>query len=178
MGRHSKAGAPLDADGFAALLDAQYDSIFAFAYRALGNRQDAEDLTQDVCLSLPRRLQGWRGQSSLTTWLYRIVANAAIDRMRRRALEARTAPQWADLHMAERANDAARADRHGWLQNALTTLPEDLRITAALLVDEGMSQAAAAEILDIKPGTVAWRMSEIKRLLRIAAQAEDMTDAQ
>ena len=51
----------------------------------------------------------------------------------------------------------------------MQALPEDLRLTAALLVEEDMTQAQAAEILDVAPGTVAWRMSQVKSRLKSIA---------
>lgn len=154
------------ADDFERFLEDHYDSIFAFAWRVMGSREDAEDLTQDVCLSLPRKLLGFRGDCKPKTWLYRIVTNAAIDALRKKKRSARVVEEHSlELHnMVEEGRE--RAERYSWLRQAISELPDDLRITAALLVEQGLSQAEAAECLDIAPGTISWRMSEIKKMLQ------------
>lgn len=168
--KNSDKAPETDAD-FVAFLDAHYDRIFAYAWRILGNREDAEDLTQDICLSLPHKLEGFRGGCAVSTWLYRIVSNGAIDLMRKRSTLTKNAQSWADSLSDAEQDGRERRVRQEWLQTAMLSLPEDLRVTAALLVEEGMTQARAAEILDCAPGTVAWRMSEIK--VHLAKLAEE-----
>jgi len=63
--------------------------------------------------------------------------------------------------------------RLSWLQSALSTLSEDLRATAALTLGEQMNFAEAAEVLGIAEGTVAWRMSEIRRRLKTLASKDN-----
>ena len=61
-----------------------------------------------------------------------------------------------------------------WLAETMRNLPPELRDTVALTLGEELSQADAAEALGISEGTVAWRMSEVKKRLRTMAQAEGM----
>lgn len=157
---------------FAALLARHYDRLYGLCWRLTGDRAEAEDLTQDICASLPARLQGWRAEARFTTWLYRVAVNAAHDRRRRRATHARAASGWGNWEInrqAELAEDAAQQD---WLAAAMARLPEDLRDTLALTLGEGLSQAETASILNISEGTVAWRMSEVRKRLRALAQEE------
>ena len=157
---------------FSALLARHYDRLYGLCWRLTGDRAEAEDLTQDICASLPTRLQGWRAEARFTTWLYRVAVNAAHDRRRRRATHARAASGWGNWEInrqAEMAEDAAQQD---WLAAAMTRLPEDLRDTLALTLGEGLSQAETASILNISEGTVAWRMSEVRKRLRALAQEE------
>ena len=74
-----------DRAAFAALVTRHYDRIFRVAWRILGNRAEAEDLAQDVCATLGRRIRSFRGEAAFTTWLHRLVVNAARDRLRREA---------------------------------------------------------------------------------------------
>jgi len=157
---------------FEQFLSEHYDRIFAYAWRVLGNHADAEDLTQEVCLALPRKLAGYRGDCAPTTWLYRIVSNAAIDMLRRNAAVGRSKGAWADSLTLAAADGQKRTRDSQWLSQAMSTLPEDLRVTVALLVDADMSQAEAAQALDVAPGTIAWRMSEIKKRLKAVAKEE------
>ncbi len=169
----ANAAAQGDRDAFALLAERSYDRIFRLSFRLTGNRAEAEDLTQDICLSLPARLATWRGQARFTTWLYRVVVNAAHDRRRRHASHARAATGWGDYEQTRQAERTEIADARDWLATAMTTLPPDLRDTVVLVVSEEMSHADAAEILDISEGTVSWRMSQARKHLRALAQREE-----
>ncbi len=70
--------------------------------------------------------------------------------------------------------DAAdTAKRLSWLQMALDTLSDDLRETAALTLGQDMNFAQAADVLGVAEGTVAWRMSEIRKRLKTLASGND-----
>jgi RNA polymerase sigma-70 factor, ECF subfamily len=161
-----------DRDAFAALLARHYDRIFSLSYRLIGSRADAEDLTQDICLALPAKLHGWRGEARFSTWLYRVIVNAAHDRRRRHATHSRAAAGWGDWEIARQ--DAIETDRAAvdWLTQTMTRLSPDLRDTAALILGCDLTQAEAALILGLSEGTVAWRMSELKKRLRAIAAEE------
>jgi RNA polymerase sigma-70 factor (ECF subfamily) len=167
----ARAAAGGDRAAFAMLLERHYDRVFALALRLTGQRAEAQDLTQDICAALPAKLRGWRGDSRFTTWLYRVVVNATHDRRRRSAVRVRAADGWCDWEIARQADIAAEAEGRAWLAAAMAALPVDLRDTVALMVEDGMTQAQAAQVLGVAEGTVAWRMSEVKKRLKaIAAQ--------
>lgn len=166
------AAARGDRAAFSALLERHYDRLFALAWRLTGERAEAEDLTQDICLALPHKLTGFRGEARVGTWLYRIAVNAAHDRRRRRASHTRAAEGWGDWELNR--TDAAREERAqlDWLTTAMRKLPEDLRDTLALVLDD-LTQAEVAEVLGVAPGTVAWRVSEAKKHLRAIRAREE-----
>lgn len=168
------AAATGDRDAFARLLARHYDRLFGLAYRLCGTRAEAQDLTQDICMALPAKLAGYRRQARFTTWLYRVAVNAAHDRRRRAAVRARAGDGWGDWEVARQATMAEDAQAQGWLAETMRNLPPELRDTVALTLGEELSQADAAEALGISEGTVAWRMSEVKKRLRTMAQAEGM----
>lgn len=162
-----------DAAAFSVLVERHYDAVFRLAFRLTGAREEAEDLTQDVCAALPRKLPGFRGSAKFTTWLWRVVVNAAHDRRRRSAARARYADGWGDWEIARRTADAEVAEAVDWLTEAMRALPDELRDTLALVLDD-MSHAEAGEVLGISSGTVGWRISEAKKHLRaIRAREED-----
>ncbi|MDV7142864.1 RNA polymerase sigma factor [Tropicimonas sp. TH_r6] len=161
-----------DRDAFAALLARHYDRLFAFAMRLTGARAEAEDLTQDICLALPSKLKSFRGEARFTTWLYRVAVNASHDRRRRAATHAKAADGWGDWEIARRAGDAETRDAVGWLECAMARLKPDLRDTAVLILAEELTQAEAASVLGLSEGTVAWRMSEVKKALRALAEED------
>lgn len=168
----ARAAAGGDGDAFAALLERHYDTVFRLAYRMTGRREAAEDLTQDVCLALPRRIAGFRGEARFTTWLYRMVVNGAHDRRRRAAARQRAAAGWGEVELARRAEAAEGAAARSWLDEAMARLPGELRDTLALTMEAEMTHARAAEVLGLSEGTVSWRMSEVRRRLRAMKEAE------
>jgi RNA polymerase sigma-70 factor (ECF subfamily) len=163
-----------DRDAFAALVARHYDRILGLAFRLTGSRAEAEDLTQDICMALPARLSQFAGRSRFSTWLYRVTLNAARDRHRRTATRARASEGWGDWERGRQDAMAAEADSHAWLARVMRDLPRDLRETVALILGEDLTQAQAAEVLGLSEGTVAWRMSEVKKRLRAMARAEGL----
>ncbi|WP_073248709.1 RNA polymerase sigma factor [Shimia gijangensis] len=170
--RLAKQAALGDGDAFATLLARHYDRVFALAFRMSGLRAEAEDLTQDICAALPAKLTRFDGHAQFTTWLYRVVVNAAHDRRRRQASHARAADGWGDWELSRQAANAETAERIDWLTRAMRALPEDLRDTLALVLDD-MTHAEVGEVLDVSEGTVSWRVSEAKKRLKDLKEKEE-----
>ena len=166
------AAAGGDRAAFAALLERHYDRLFRLCFRLTGRRETAEDLTQDICLALPNRLQHFRGEAKLTTWLYRVTVNAAHDRRRRAAAHEKSAESWGHWESNRRAAVEHTAENLQWLRQAMAALPEQLRDTAALVVGDELTHAEAALVLGVSEGTVSWRLSEIRRRLRAMRHEE------
>ncbi|MCE6958367.1 RNA polymerase sigma factor [Cereibacter sphaeroides] len=169
------AAAAGDRAAFASLLERHYDRIFRLAWRLTGNRTEAEDLTQDICAALPARLGGWRAESRFTTWLYRVTVNAAQDLRRRQAARSRAAQGWGDWEVARQEAMAEDREAEAWLMETMSTLPPEWRDTVALTLGEDMTQGEAAAVLGVAEGTIAWRMSEVKKRLRAKAAEEVRT---
>lgn len=159
-----------DPGAFARLLERHYDTIHRMGLRLLGERAEAEDLAQDVSVSLASRIRSFRGDARFTTWLYRVVLNAARDRLRAGARRERLEAAHAERDALVRAGDAQRAAEAEWLREALAGLGPELRETAVLVLEEELSHAEAAEVLDIAEGTVSWRMAQLRRKLRTIAE--------
>jgi len=168
----ARAAAEGDREAFAALLHLHYDRIFRLCFRLTGRREEAEDLTQDICLALPAKLKSFRGQARVTTWLYRIAVNAAHDRRRRDSSRTKAAEGWGDWEVNRRATARETAAGLDWLRRTMAALPGDLRDTVALTIDGEMTHAQAAEVLGISEGTVSWRLSEVRKRLRAMRQKE------
>ncbi|MCG7522206.1 RNA polymerase sigma factor [Ruegeria sp. Ofav3-42] len=168
----AKAAAEGDVDAFATLLQRHYDRVFRLAFRLTGRADQAEDLTQDICAALPAKISGFRAQAKFTTWLYRVVVNAAEDSRRRNASRNRAAVGWGDVEQMRRAEAEESAEALGWLQRAMQSLPPELQDTLALTLEDEMTHAEAAVVLGVSEGTVSWRMSDIRKRLRILRQEE------
>ncbi len=161
-----------DGAAFADLLARHYDRIFGLAFRMTGARAEAEDLTQDICAALPAKLLRFDGRARFTTWLYRVVVNAAHDRRRRQASQTRAADGWGDWEVARQAADAQTAERIDWLTRTMRALPDDLRDTLALVMED-MTHAQTAEVLGVSEGTVSWRKKKEKKRLRDLKEKEE-----
>lgn len=166
------AAAAGDRAAFGVLLERHYDRIFGLSFRLTGNRAEAEDLTQDICAALPVKLRGWRAEARFTTWLYRVTVNACHDQRRRAATRAKASNGWGDWELARQDEIVTQREAMDWLTNAMTRLPPELRDTVALVLGEEMTQGEAAAVLGLSEGTIAWRMSEVKKKLRAMATAE------
>jgi RNA polymerase sigma-70 factor (ECF subfamily) len=162
-----------DASAFEALIERHYDLMLRLGYRMFGSQFMAEELAQDICCALPKKLLSFRGDAKFTTWLYRVTINAAKDQLRKQKSRNSAQEAWGDIDTLKRQADTAKAEDMEWLAQAMTTLPLDLRETLVLILSEDMKHAEAAEVLGISEGTVSWRMSEAKKYLRNLAKAEE-----
>ncbi len=161
----ARAAADGDREAFSSLLERHYDRVFRLAFRLTGLQAEAEDLCQDICAALPAKMRAFRGDARFTTWLYRVVVNAANDRRRRHATYAKAADGWGDAEIARRAEADETAEALDWLTAAMRALPEELRDTLALVLDD-VTHKDAGQVLGVSEGTVSWRISEAKKRLR------------
>ena len=172
-GTLARRAAEGDREAFAALVERHYDRIYRIGARVLGDADAAADLAQDVCVALPAKLSSYRGRSRFTTWLYRVVVNAARDVLRRRAARQRGERDYAELDGLMRSQAAAGECESTWLRQALGRLSEELRVTVFLVIEEGLRHAEAGEVLGVSEATVSWRMHEVRRRLRVLAAGEE-----
>ena len=166
------AAAAGDRAAFSLLLERHYDRIFGLSFRLTGNRAEAQDLAQDICAALPVKLRSWRAEARFTTWLYRVTVNACHDQRRRSATRSRASSGWGDWELARQDEIVVEREAMDWLTGAMSRLPAELRDTVALVLGEEMTQGEAAAVLGLSEGTIAWRMSEVKKKLRAMAAAE------
>ena len=160
-------------DAFREILERHYGLLYRLSYRFFGNVQDAEDVTQEICLSLASRIAGFEGRSRFSTWLYQVAINACRDHQRRLKSLRRLDGASAQL-TAEGADDAQdTATRLSWLHSAIQALEAPLKETVLLVVDEELSHRDAAEILGVAETTVSWRMHEVKKRLKALLESAD-----
>ncbi len=162
-----------DAAAFRVLLTQNYDRVFRVVYSVVRHQSEAEDITQEIWSALPKKLKQWRGDAKFSSWLHRIAVNAAKDSLRKSASRARAVEGFAEMQSLTEGEVADTQRRLSWLQAALATLSDDLRETAALTLGEEMNFAQAAEVLGVAEGTVAWRMSEIRKRLKDIASNDN-----
>ena len=123
----------------------------------LGNQADAEDMLQDVFLAAHRKLESFRGESALGTWLYRLAVNLCLDYLRSRTGRAiqmtdviadePSLPDAASHRLAERT--VTKMD----LERAMAQLPEGCRAAFVLHDVQGLEHREVGEVLGIAEGT-------------------------
>ncbi|WP_159807000.1 RNA polymerase sigma factor [Litoreibacter roseus] len=168
----AQAAAAGDREAFDLLIRRHYDRIYRFAWRLTGTQHDAEDLAHDILAALPQKLRNYRGEAKFTTWAYRVTMNAATDRARKAQSHAKASEGWAEDYQRRAAEDEDAAAAQDWLGTAMRALPQELRETVALTLGEDLTQKETAEVMGLSEGTIAWRMSEVKRHLRDMAEKE------
>jgi RNA polymerase sigma-70 factor (ECF subfamily) len=153
-----------DARAFEIIYERHSAAAFSLAYRMMGTRAGAEDVTQDAFLSLWRSGARYdRGRGSVRTWVLGIVHHRAIDALRRATVHDRRRAD--DEGVEERFEarertdvEAARREEAGAVRGALATLPADQVQVLELAYFGGFTHTEIAEMLDAPVGTVKGRM--------------------
>ena len=159
--------------------------IQRYLVRMVGERE-AEDLTQEVFVKLNQALKSFRGESKLSTWIYRIATNAALDRLRSPRF------QEVDQELSESRKtaegEAELPDRNAWtgeaiplveqqvyrkemnecIQEYIRQLPEIYRTVLVLSEIEGLSNAEVSDVLGVTLDTVKIRLHRARELIRKA----------
>src|SRR5918995_660230 len=149
---------------FELLYDRHGGAAFSLAYRMIGNRVGAEDITQEAFLSIWRsRLRYDQARGSVRTWVLGIVHNRAIDQLRRGTVHDRrreTLDGVEERHEASERTDVevARREEARDMRGALDALPDEQRQALELAYFGGFSQSQIAELLGQPVGTVKGRM--------------------
>jgi RNA polymerase sigma-70 factor, ECF subfamily len=156
--------------------------LYRLARGILGDDADTEDVVQETYVKAFENLAGFRGESSLATWLTRIAINEALGRRRKR----RPTTDLSNLDMVDEQGevrvlifpgarvdnnperDASRAEIRRLLERAIDELPEAFRIVFVMREIEQMNVEETASQLDIPPETVKTRLHRARRLLREA----------
>lgn len=155
-----------DRAAFGVVIDAHYDFLYRTAYKWSGNREDAEDIAQDVCIKLASVIGSFDGRSAFTSWLYRIVINAVRDRQRagmRRARQVKALELVSSDEMEPEQEDAVTQSQ---IWAAVRQLPEKQRDAVLLVYAEDKSHAEAAAIMGTKEATVSWYLHEARKRLK------------
>ena len=154
--------------------------IQQLAFRYLKNWEDAEEVAQDVLLKVYRKIEAFRGDAALSSWIYRITFNTAMSRLRsgrsNRGVEVQgpdTQPDGSESLKAEPADWTALADDHVMraemrqrLIEALSYLPTVYRVPVLLRDINGLSTEEASAILHVKPQTLKSRLHRGRLILR------------
>jgi len=176
-----------DFEAFEALVERYQDKVYRLAFRFMRNETEAKEIVQETLLSVWRKLDGFKGDSQFSSWLYRVTANAALMRLRtqRRHPEVSTEeldPSFLDRggpaygqvtspgdNWARRPDDELQSEElRTQLQRAIDDLPEIYRTVFLIRDVDGFSTEETAEALDISVPTVKTRLHRARVALREA----------
>jgi RNA polymerase sigma-70 factor (ECF subfamily) len=168
-----------DERAFRELIDSHRDRVFNITFRMLGNRAEAEDVAQEVFITVFKTIETFREQSKFSTWLYRVTVNHCKNRIK--YLARRHDRDRDELDETSReANGAAGAPlRHvqpdralegaqleALLQEAIANLDDDQRVVVVLRDVEDLSMEEICEITGLPDGTVKSRLHRARLVLR------------
>ena len=171
-----------DEQAFSEIVRLYGDKVFSLIYRMLGNRQEAEDVAQDVFITVFKTIESFRGEAKFSTWLLRIAANHAKNRIKHlarrptegadpddvsqlRALPDRPAPPvQARIEGPDAMLEAAQTER--LMQEAIANLAEDQRLLVVLRDVEEMSYQEIEEITGLPEGTIKSRLHRARMAIK------------
>ncbi len=158
---------------FDLLVQSHQGRVLGSMLAMLGNRHDAEDVTQDAFFTAFRKLDRFERRSSFSTWVHRIAFNLAIDHQRRMSSRGRsrqTTVEAAESSVIDREpSPSARLldqETHAQILEALSQLDVERRNIIAMRDLQGMDYAQIAEVMDIPIGTVRSRLHRARIELR------------
>ncbi|MBI4263716.1 MAG: RNA polymerase sigma factor [Acidobacteria bacterium] len=159
-----------DAGAFEELYRRHAGRLYSLAVRMTGSAQDAEDLLQEIFVHVHRKLGGFRGESTLGTWLYRIAMNHCLDHLRgRQAKMGRATGSLEVDRVAEPAGPMSAAmaviSRLD-LERAIARLPEGCRAAFLLHDVEGLEHHEVAQVLGVSVGTSKSQVHRARMKLR------------
>src|SRR5512138_2087961 len=163
---------------FAPIYESFQPKILRYLTRLIG-AAEAEDLTQEVLIKVHEALPDFRGESQLSTWIYRIATHAALDRLRSSSYKQAVQSCSAETETEVQDRDAVTGERTPLLepqifrkemsecvQGFIQKLPENYRVVLVLSEFEGLKDHEIAETLGISKGTVKIRLHRAKERLK------------
>ena len=165
------------------LADAYSSRIYQLAFRYLRNKEDAEEVTQDVLYKVYRKAGAFRGDAALSSWIYRITFNAAMSRLRTASYQrSQDDDRRAQSSDGDETTTTAKADIADWTQmadehvlrsqlrrrvfRAILALPAIYRAPVMLRDIQGMSTEEASAMLRVKDQTLKSRLHRGRLILR------------
>ncbi len=164
---------PFDQQDLSSLYAQHYPKIAGYLRRLVGEAE-AEDVAQETFLKAGKSLNGFRGESSLSTWIYRIATNAAMDHLRKPGNQNRELPDdgsesgdmIADADSPLLDTLLIRKDMNECIRGIVNSLPENYRSVLVLSEFEGFTNQQIADILDVSLETIKIRLHRARTRLR------------
>lgn len=167
-----------DSAAFGMLMEKHMNTVYNIALRMTENREDAEDITQDVMIKIFRVLDSFKGNSKFSTWVYRVAVNTCLDELKKKknkkhfSLDAKIKGEDGEIE-ADIKDDspspeklAERRELRDMVGEAIKKLSDEHRAVIVLRDIRGMSYGEIGEILKCGEGTVKSRISRARAQLK------------
>lgn len=165
-----------DMEAFSSLVLAYEKQVFNIALRMVGNREDAEDISQESFIKAYNSLSNFRGDASFSSWLFRIVSNTCLDHLRkiknRQTLSLSTENEDEETEEYDIADESFSPEEllekkltKESIQRGLEELSEEHRTVLVLREIQGLSYDEIAQVLEIESGTVKSRIARARKKL-------------
>ena len=162
-----------DPSAFNRLMAQHENRMYAVALRMCANREDAQDCLQEAMLRVYRAIGSFKGQSTFSTWVYRITMNTCLDELRRKKNRQNTSLDnlvdmgWSPTDGgAGPEKQALMREMREKMHGAIRELPDDMRAAVVLRDIQGFSYDEIAQMLEINAGTIKSRISRGREKLR------------
>ncbi|MBN2807425.1 MAG: RNA polymerase sigma factor [Prolixibacteraceae bacterium] len=159
-----------DTAAFSYLVERYSDMVYSLVLKMLKNETDAEDLTQEIFISVYKSLDKFRGNSKFSTWIYRITYNKAISKLRKSnrivLSEVEKAADMEDYDEEAQHAPASTDEQLQQLEAALQALPDDEQVLIMLYYYENESVEAIASITKLSESNVKVKLFRIRKKLK------------
>lgn len=162
-----KAG---DFRAFSEIVSRYKNKIFNIVFRVVENREDAEDLTQEVFIKVFKSIDKFREQAEFSTWLYRVAYNTTISEVRKRKLNFVSLDNTQNVDVSEPMENSETLDKEKQIEllnQALKTIMPDDAFMVSLFYMENKSMNEIADIFDISLSNVKVKLYRIRKKLEI-----------
>ena len=156
-------------EALAMLWEAHSGHVLNLAFRMLKNRDEAEDILMDVFVQVPKAIQGFRGQSAIATWLYRLTVNACLMKLRGDKRHRELEEEHLDVIVESALGKEERSDEifdPELLEMGLNALQAETRSMLWLKDAEDLDVKDLAEIYKMPEGTIKARLSRARTFVR------------
>jgi len=162
---------------FEELVSRYSSKAFSLASRLTRNQEDAEEVLQDVFVTVFRKIQGFEGKSSFSSWLYRVTVNSALMKLRKNRQDQSVSmeeeqnqvankPSTTPAYQSEGEAGTTRSEVARALEDAICSLPDDYRPVFVLRDIDGLSSKEVGEILSLSIPAVKSRLHRSRLMLR------------
>ena len=153
-------------NAFENLVQRHYRAVYGLAFKYCRIREDAEDITQEVFVTLARKLNSFRHRSSFRTWLFRITINAAMDFLRKRS---RNRSYETPITNGESTGNPVPSPEDVMesrlIYEEIDKLPDKQKAALILVLSEGLSHKEASKVLNCSETTISWRIHRARQSL-------------
>lgn len=167
-----------DISAFEELIYNYEKKAYNIAFRIMGNEEDAKDMTQEAFIKIYKSIGNFRGESTFSTWLYRIVTNVCLDELRKRKKNS-TIPLEMNIE-TEKGNAVLelsaeketpediyeQVEKKHMIQSAISSLADDYKTVIILRDVQGFSYEEIATMLNCSLGTIKSRINRARNLLK------------